>query len=151
MKAEEGTLVLLSQPEEGDCENVISWPGEYDDDGISIRALARGSDQMNYIVTVEGVRLGFLSSPLPEFTEEDEEIIGDLDVLVLPAEDPKKAQKLVEDIDPRIVIPLKMTDGKIFTDVLAACGGKEAAEVEELKLKQGSLPSETREVYVLKG
>ena len=101
-------------------------------------------------MTADNIRCGFVSSPMQEFTEADEEIIGDLDVLVVPAEDVKKVQKLVEDVDPRVVIPINTGDEKIFREVVAVCGGKEVEEVSEVKLKKSSLPTESREVYVLK-
>jgi len=143
--------VLLSSSNGKDDRHTISWPGEYDYDGIAIRAMGNGeSDQVSYIITAEGMRCGFISSPMREFTEEEEEVIGDLDVLVVPADDVKKVQKLVEEVDPRVVIPLKTSDEKVFAEVLAACGGKDAEKVSEVKLKKSGLPTESREVYVLK-
>lgn len=150
-KGDEKTQVLLSSSNGGDDKNTISWPGEYDYDGIAICALGNGdSEQVSYVVTAEGMRCGFISSPTREFTEADKEIIGDLDVLVVPADDVKKVQKFVEEIDPRVVIPLKTSDEKIFAEVLAVCGGKDAEQVSEVKLKKSGLPTESREVYVLK-
>jgi hypothetical protein len=149
--AKENVHVLLDAPEEGQTENVVSWPGEYDYGGISIKGIGHDEgNQVSYIVTTEGLRCGFFSTPLQVFTEKDEEMIGNLDVLVIPADDVKKAQKLVEGIDPPVVIPLRMKDEKTFKEVLAACGGKDAETVTEVKLKKGSLPTESREVYVLK-
>ena len=69
---------------------------------------------------------------------------------MIPAEDTKKVQKLVEEIDPRVVIPIKMKDEKIYREILAACGGKDLEEVKEVKLKKNTLPTDTREVYALK-
>lgn len=150
-KPAENTRLLFASPQNGEDSQAISWPGEYDHDGVSIRAIGKSdSVQISYIITAEGIRCGFMSSPLQEFSEAEEEAIGDLDVLVFPADDVKKAQKLLENIDPRVVIPIATGDVKSFREVLAACGGT-SEEVTEVKLKKGSLPTETREVYVLKG
>lgn len=150
-KAGEGTKVLYDSPKENGSDNEISWPGEYDYGGISIRALGKGeNDRLSYIISAEEMRCGIMGSPLPEFTEAEEEVIGDLDILVIPAEDTKKAEKIIEDIDPRVVIPLKTKDEKSYREVLAACGGKDLEEVKEVKLKKSTLPMDTREVYVLK-
>lgn len=108
------------------------------------------NDQIQYIVSAEDMRCGIMSAPLPEFTEAEEEVIGDLDILVIPAEDAKKAQKIIEDIDPRVVIPVRANDEKAYREVLAAVGGKDLEEVKEVKLKKSTLPVDTREVYVLK-
>jgi hypothetical protein len=147
----ENNYVLLDSPQEEYAEHIVSWPGEYDYGGVSIRGIGqKEGKQVSYIVTADNIRCGFVSSPMQEFTEADEEIIGDLDVLVVPAEDVKKVQKLVEDVDPRVVIPINTGDEKIFREVVAVCGGKEVEEVSEVKLKKSSLPTESREVYVLK-
>lgn len=146
----EKTWTLVADPQENGDKRMISWPGEYDYNGISIRGIGKGeNDQVSYIVTAEGIRMGFISSPMQDFTEKDEEIIGDLDILVVPADDAKKAQNLIEEIDPRVVIPVKTKDEKVFKEVIAACGGKDVETVKEVKFKKSTLPSETREVYVL--
>ena len=151
VKAGEGTRILFDTPKESDSANELSWPGEYDYNGISIRAMGKGdTDQIQYIVSVEDMRCGIMNSPLPEFTEAEEGLIGDLDILVIPAEDAKKVQKIIEDIDPRVVIPVRAKDEKAYRDVVAACGGKDLEEVKEVKLKKSTLPTDTREVYVLK-
>jgi len=143
--------LLHALPQEGDSNDQISWPGEYDFGGVTIRAMGKGeNDQVSYIITAEDMRCGFMSAPLFELTEADTEVIGDLDVLVVPAGDVKAVQKLLEEVDPRVIIPVKTGDEKSYRDVLAACGGKDLEEVKEVKLKKSTLPTETREVYVLK-
>ena len=143
--------LLHALSKEGDSNNEISWPGEYDFGGITIRAMGKGeNDQVNYVITAEDMRCGFMSAPIFELTQSDTEIIGDLDVLVIQAGDAKAVQKLLEEVDPRVVIPVKAGDEKAYREVLAACGGKDLEEVKEVKLKKSTLPTDTREVYVLK-
>lgn len=128
----------------------VSWPGEYDYGGISIRGFGRNG-HVSYIVTTEGLRCGFFSSPLGQLEDHEIEALGDLDVLVVPAEDVKKVQQIVEEVDPPVVIPIKTKDSKVFQEVVAACGGKDVETVKEVKLKKSTLPTESREVYVLEG
>lgn len=139
---------MLAEPVDARDARVISWPGEYDYGGMTIRGLGQNG-HVSYVVSMEGMRCGFLSSPLRSWNEQEIELLGDLDVLVLPAEDAKLVQTIVEEVDPPVVIPLPGKDPKVYREVLQACGAKETALVSEVKLKKSSLPTETREVYVL--
>ena len=147
-KGEAGKRFLLDKAQDQQVEGVISWPGEYDYDGISIRGVGVNGN-VSYIVTVDNLRCGFMNAPLGEWSEYEIELLGDLDVLIIPAEDVKKVQAIVEEVDPPLVIPMRTADDKIFNEVVAACGGKDTETVKEIKLKKSSLPTESREVYVL--
>jgi hypothetical protein len=150
VKASDSTRVLLDAPDDSANGNTVSWPGEYDYGGVSIRGIGqKEGTQISYVVTTESIRCGFLSSPVGEWSEADMQILGDLDVLVVPADDVKLVQKIVEEVDPPVIIPLKSKDEKIFKEVVAACGGKDVETVKEVKLKKSTLPTESREVYVL--
>ena len=148
-KLDEKTYRLLPIPEKTTFNpSVISWPGEYDRGGITIRGISHDS-QVSYVVTTEGLRCGFLSSPLHEWGEHALELLGDIDVLVLPAENTKLVQHIVEEIDPPVVIPLRGKDAKVYQEVLKVCGAKDSAPVKEVKLKKSGLPADSRVVYVL--
>lgn len=140
---------MLAESQENDESGVISWPGEYDYSGVAIRGVGHDSwKSVSYIVTIDGMRCGVLASPLEEWNDEDIELLGDLDILMVPAEDAKKVQKIIDEVDPRVVIPLKTND-KTWSEVVSACGGKGAEEVKDVKIKKSTLPTESREVYVL--
>lgn len=146
----EKKYVLLAKPELEARSSIISWPGEYDFSGMTIRGIGQEEGkQVSYVVVTEGLRCGFLSSPLQEWSEHEVELLGDLDVLVIPADDAKLVQHLVEEVDPPVVIPLPSKDAKTYQEVLKVCGAKEVAPVPEVKLKKGSLPADSRTVYVL--
>ncbi len=142
------TYHLLATPERESVPSVISWPGEYDYGGLTIRGVSHG-DHVSYIVTAEGLRCGFFSSPLHEWKDHEVETLGDLDVLVIPADDPKLVQHIVEEVDPPVVIPLRGKDPKAYQEVLKVCGAKDSAPVKEVKLKKSGLPTDTRVVHVL--
>src|SRR3989339_304390 len=88
------------------------------------------------------------SAPLLSLSDAELEWVGDIDVLVLPVDDVKIVQHLLDVVDPRVFIPLVHKDDKAFQEVLKICGavGKEA--MDEFKSK-GSLPAEGREVVIL--
>ncbi|MBI5155690.1 hypothetical protein HZA45_00290, partial [Candidatus Peregrinibacteria bacterium] len=96
---------LLVSPEEEFTEGVVSWPGEYDIAGMTVRGIGHlDGQEVSYLLDVDGVRSAFPASPLQEWKDEDIERLGDVHILVLPAENPKASQKLVEDVDPRMLI-----------------------------------------------
>jgi len=142
-------ITLLGSPEEAPQQGTISWPGEYDIQEISIRGIGHeDGGQISYAMELDDVRCAFLSSPLQEWSDYDLELLGDIDVLIIPADDPKKVQKLVDEIDPRILIPVKNGDAAVYDEVLNVCGAKGKESVTEHKVK--GLPAEGREVVVLK-
>lgn len=147
-KAAEGCIGLLSVPEEEPAKGTISWPGEYDIGGASIHGIGqKEGQQVSHVVEMDGVRCAFLSSPLQDWSDYELELLGDTDVLVVSAEKPKVLQKIVEEVDPRMVV-ITPIDGKIEAGVVAACGGEGVEPTKEFKLK-GSLPAEGRQVVVL--
>ena len=142
-------ITFLSSPEESPQKGIISWPGEYDIQDIAIRGIGHEDGaQVSFVIELDGVRCGFLSAPLVEWSDYELELLGDIDVLVIPANNPKKVQKLVDEIDPRILIPVQNGDAEAFDEILNVCGAKGQEEVTEHKVK--GLPMEGREVVVLK-
>ncbi len=150
MKGGEKSFVLLGSPQDQATASVLSWPGEYDVQGMAIRGVGqREGQQVSYVVIMDGVRLGFLSAPLGSWSEDELGALGDLDVLALPAEDAKQTVTILEEVDPRVLIPLPTKDLKTFEAVLHAAGAGDAKPQKEVKLKGGSLPQDSRAVYVL--
>lgn len=77
------------------------------------------------------------------------ELLGDIDILCLPADDAKLAQKFIDEVDPRVLIPLPTKDEATFVELLKAVGAQDKDIESEYKLK-GGLPVEGREVVILK-
>ncbi len=140
-------IVILSTPEEQSKPGVVSWHGEYKEGGVCIKIIGHdGGQQGALVVESEGVRMAFLSQPLKDWTDQQLEMVGDIDVLALPAGDVKLVQKLVDEFDPRILMILPGgTKGELGA-VQKVTSPRET--VSEFKLK-GSLPAEGREVVVL--
>ena len=145
-------LSLMAHPEKEPEEGVISWPGEYDFDGLSVRGIGHGEgDKVSFVIDVDYVRCAFLASPLEELSDHILELLGDVDALFLPADDAKIGQKIIDQLDPRAFFPLEMKDKDAYLDLLDKCGAKGKEAEKEYKIKgRSSLPAEGREVVVLK-
>ena len=140
---------LLPAPEEELKEGMVSWPGEYDYAGITVRGIGQmDGQQISYLVEVDSTRCAFPASPLQEWKDEDIEKLGDVHILVLPAENPKLSQELLEDVDPRMLILVPGVGGKIDPEVVKACGATGKEHVSDIKVK-GSFSAEGREVVVM--
>jgi hypothetical protein len=146
--AGENTFFLMGTPQETDRGDVISWPGEYDFGGITVRGIGQGEGQVSFVVIMEGIRVGFLSAPLQTWSSRETELFGDLDVLCIPSGNTKFVQDIIEEADPRVLIPVP-ADPQTYADVLRICGANEIEPVADVKLKKANLPKENREVYVL--
>ena len=143
-------ISLLGAPEEEVKPGVVSWPGEYDINGIAVRGIGHDEGQrVSYVIDDGKVRIAFLSTPLHEWEGHNLELLGDVDVLCIPADDAKIAQKLIDEVDPRVLIPLPTKDEKTFVELLKVVGAQDKEIEKEYKLK-GSLPAEGREIVILK-
>jgi len=150
-KFDEKGLTLLPKPREEAPKEVISWPGEYSLQGVAIRGVGQEEGKfVSYVLSIDGVRVGVLASPLHEWSEDELRALGNMDVLVVPADDVKRVTKIVEEVDCPVIIPLQTSDETTFKEVLKALGGDGAKAEKELKLKPGSIKAESRKVYVLK-
>lgn len=143
-------LSLLVSPQEEVTKGVISWPGEYDVGGLSVRGIGHEEGQkVSYVVDNADVRIAFISTPLHEWSDHNMELLGDIDIMCLPADDAKLAQKFIDEVDPRILVPLPTSDEKTFVELLKAIGAQDKEIEKEYKIK-GALPAEGREVVILK-
>ena len=142
-------VTLLSKPEEDPKNTVLSWPGEYDIGGVAIRGVGQQEGQhVSFVLQMDDVRVALPATPLEEWSQADIERLGDVHVLVLPAENAKVAQTLIDEIDPRALVLVAGGDGKMDPDVLKHAGAAGKEQLSEYKLK-GALPAEGREVVLL--
>jgi len=149
-KPQANEIFLLQSPEEDPQPGVISWPGEYDIDSVAVHGI--GQDEgaaVSYTVDAEDVLTAFLFSPLKEWTESQLELLGNVDVLFIPTDNPKVLQKLIDEIDPRILVLLDTGGKEKQAEALKVCGATGKEPVGQLEVKGGSLPQEGREVVVL--
>jgi L-ascorbate metabolism protein UlaG (beta-lactamase superfamily) len=171
--------ILLISHDHADHSNVkavkgkpflIDGPGEYEVKSVFIRGISgsHGSFQKKelgkitiYTLEIEGVRLCHLSDlGQKELSPEQIEAIGEVDILMVPVGgsytiDGEGAQKVVNQIEPKIVIPMhyKLSKLKVKLDgvetFLKAMGQEEIEPQSVLKIKKQGLPAETK-IVVLK-
>lgn len=154
-----------SLPEDGESF-LINGPGEYDVKGVSIFGIdsegAKGkSKNVIYTVEIEDIRvchLGKLSQK--ELTTEQLESIGNVDILMVPVGggesiESKEALKVMEQIEPKVVIPMYYKVAGLkenLEDVsgfLKSLGIKELAPVDKLTIKAKELSAEEAKIVVL--
>ncbi len=149
---------------------LIDGPGEYEAKGVRILGIQCFHDMKNgaerglntiYRFEVEDmtfVHCGDLGQK--ELTSEQLEALGDVDVLMIPVGsvytiDGKQAAKIVNQIEPKLVIPMhykipglsvKLEDASEFLKEL----GYEGSAVDKLTLKQKDLSEEHMQIIVMK-
>lgn len=148
-------------PVDGDPK-VLDWPGEFEVAGVSIESFPTDTNEgLIFMFYIDGIRVCHLSSLAHEISDELVERIGDIDVLLLPVGggdvlDGKAAQKVLEALEPRVVIPMyhAAADSKLNIDLptefLKAMGKTELDPVDKYVAKgRSALPEETMEVVLL--
>ena len=153
-------------------KKVISGPGEYEIEGVSIigipsfhddkRGAERGKNTI-YVYEMEGLRLCHLGDLGHSLNDEMVSTIGDIDVLMIPVGghytiDGQKAADVVHSIEPKVTIPMHfqvpglnpevfsdLTDEKPFINEM----GISARQEKKLSIKAGNLPEDNQEIVVL--
>ncbi|KKS66028.1 MAG: hypothetical protein UV34_C0002G0009 [Parcubacteria group bacterium GW2011_GWB1_42_6] len=150
---------------------LINGPGEYETRGIGINGIFSYHDSKEgkergvnaiYTFEVEGINICHLGD-LGEKKLADEEVekIGDVDILMIPVGgektiDAEEATEIINQIDPRIVIPMHYKipglAGNLapVEDFLKEIGAAKKEPQEKLTLKKKDLPQEDTEVVVMK-
>ncbi|MFA7308684.1 MAG: MBL fold metallo-hydrolase [Patescibacteria group bacterium] len=140
---------------------VVDAPGGYELKGVLIDGIASYADGEKGTLrgpnTIFALRLssmnilhcGMLGHTL---TADDIEEIGNVDILFISVGDEgvdaKTASKIVDQIEPRIVIPMTGDDG-VLADFIKEVG-ETAETLDTLKLEAKDLPSDGQRLVVLK-
>jgi len=149
---------------------LIQGPGEYEIKGVFIRGIPSFHDDKNgqekgqntiYTIEAEEIRfchLGDLGQK--ELTDEQLDKIGQVDVLMIPVGggytiSSAEAQKIIGQIEPRLVIPMHYAEPKLKIELddvskfLKAMGKPSVASQDKLTIKSSTLPKEGMEIAVL--
>lgn len=169
----EAEIILISHdaPEANNTEAVsgskflVTLPGEYEVAGVFVYGISaplkNGAAHNVYLIEAEGIRLVHLGALDRKLTDEEQTLIGDVDILFVPVGGgavlgADEASKLVQDIEPRVVIPmfygecdtlnLKERTPAAFLKTL---GAPHTDEGEKWKIAKSQLPEEEMKVVTI--
>lgn len=147
--------------------NVINWPGEYEIQGAAIVAIPAYTNEQKegdtatgrillYSMEVDDIRICHLAEIGQDLDEEIIGKIGDVDILMVSAATEKgltvkKLHQAVEEIDPRVVIPMNFKDDKELESLLNEFGVTEHETKERFDVKvKSELPEDKTDFVELK-
>ncbi len=149
---------------------VFDRPGEYETKGVHFRLIHSfhnpkdDEEQLENNITLinwEGIRFCHLGAQGTKLTPEQLELVGDVDILFVPVGgsshslDAKKAKEVIEQIEPRIVIPMCYAvegdeSGMDSRDAFLSVMGVNAEEsVNSFKVKRSELPEDNSKTILL--
>lgn len=123
----------------------VSGPGEFEVRGVTVRGLGAGAVTIMR-VEIDDVRVAALGRLERQLTEEEVDALGRIDVLAVPvggvdALGPVAAAKLVNAIEPAIVVPVRFRSAAV-----AGSGDYEPLDkfTKEMGLSEGSLSAQPK-------
>jgi L-ascorbate metabolism protein UlaG (beta-lactamase superfamily) len=147
---------------------IIDAPGEYEVKGVMVQGVESFHDDQNgaerganivFRIEIDGVSIAHLGDLGHVLSDEELEKLGVIDILLIPVGgkytlDAKKAVEVVNQIEPRIVIPMhyKLAESKIDLDSVEKFVkelGVEAKREEKLKMNKKDLPQEGMDLLIL--
>lgn len=149
---------------------IINEPGEYEIKEVFVQGISSSHGTYDkkdlgkntiYIIETEGIKICHLGDlGQKELIAEQLENIGDIDILMVPVGgkytiDAEAAQKVANQIEPKIIIPMHYKIEGLNIDLdnvdefLKTMGQEDLKGQEELDIKSNSLPAETK-IIVLK-
>ncbi len=148
---------------------VFNWPGEYETGGVHMKGIAtfhnakedtEQKENTVFKIEMNGIHLCHLGALGTKLTPEQLEQIGDVDILFIPVGgeesiDTKKAKEVIEQIEPRIVIPMTycVDDDQCglgpLQPFLSEMGAQNVEPLDEFTLKRSELPDDSSKIVVL--
>lgn len=105
-------------------------------------------------LTVDDLRICFLGEINSELLDEELDRLGEVDLLIIPFSEKilnsKRAKKIIEMIEPSLIIPSCWENRNALTAFIKEVGLKEKEETDKVKIKKKELSSEKTELIVLK-
>lgn len=172
--------VLISHDHEGHNNvkglsgevRIIDWPGEYEVKGLAITAqtVPHGSEGnkkepgqgLFFTIDADGMKICFLGDMGDKIDDALIESIGDVDVLMLPVGghntmNAKQAHNVIEEIEPRAIIPMHYATPGLKTELddvegflkLVGASGIEAKDKFSLS-SRSQLQEDKTEIILLK-
>lgn len=139
---------------------ILSTPGECETKGVLITAVA-GHEPGTVMLRLdaEGLSVGHLGLAKKPLTDQQLEALADVDILFVPvgnndSYDAEAAAKAVNQIEPRLVIPMAFKSdndpqAKPVNDFLKEMGVSNGGAEKKVIIKKKDLPQEETQVIVL--
>lgn len=173
LKTEDVKLI----PVEGDAK-IFDFPGEYERLGVAMRGIqawnmskkkeeevkstGKGEESKKvtvFVIEIDGIKICHLGNIGHTLTSELLEAVGSVDILLIPVGgkytiDAKKAHEIIEEIEPRVVIPMHYkVDGEKL-DIAGVEGflkeiGARVEPVEKFSVESRAKLPQDREEYVV--
>ncbi|KKP36219.1 MAG: Zn-dependent hydrolase of the beta-lactamase fold-like protein [Candidatus Peregrinibacteria bacterium GW2011_GWA2_33_10] len=145
---------------------VIDWPGEYEIKDVFLKTINLNEDnqenKMNMIFTIdfEDMKICHLSDLNQTLSDKTNEEIGTVDILFLPVGghnvlNAKKAHEVIEQIDPKIVIPMHYQINNLNAELepvenfLKEVGENTVTKIESYKISKNNLPMDKTDFIIL--
>lgn len=140
---------------------LFNGPGEYEVGDVSVKGVAAvrhiddpsaGKQTTMYKFTLGDVRIALVGNIAPKLSEEQQEYLGIVDILILPVGgggytlDATSASAVVRQLEPKIVVPIHYADKAVKYEVpqdeletfVKELGAATEEPVNKLKIKSGS-------------
>ncbi|MBD3328622.1 hypothetical protein GF340_04955 [Candidatus Peregrinibacteria bacterium] len=142
---------------------IIDWPGEYEINGILLNAyqLINGENKGFFLtLSDENLKICYMEDIGDDLNDELIESIGDVDILIIPVGGKDKmnakiAHKVMEEIEPRCVIPMmyqvdrKPADLETAEAFLKTAGAVQAEPVDKYEISGRSSLKDDKTEFVL--
>ena len=147
---DEKTVVAIFSSEQNlENKKVVDFPGEFEIAEIAVKSKFLRDENLSSIFKIENVNFGFLGDLRKIVSIEKLEFFANCEVLFLPVFadgiGKKDLKKIVEEIDPKIVI--FAGEPAEFESVAAEFGGAE--KLENLEISKTKLPADKTLFYIL--
>lgn len=151
IRSKQATILLDDNPTIDQRE--LTNPGEYEISGVEVE----GFEDKLFLFRTEDVFLLYLGKLNRQLTDKELEAVNIADIVFMPVGGtqtdvpdltvlaPDQAVKVINQLDPRIVIPMYYESMEPFR----AAEGKALEMMKELKITKANLPADERQVVVL--
>ena len=124
---------------------VIFGPGEYEIREINILG-TKETFATIYKIAMDGLSFLYISNLEEKIPEEKVEILNQVDILLLPVDEPKLASSLVSQLEPLVIIP---TNEEKVDEFLKEIRIEKAEKMDKFSVSKGELMEERR-IVILK-
>jgi len=140
--SEKADVALMSKKTEnlsGSKPILFDSPGEYEVKTCMIDAIPLGKGNCGFSVLADKIRVAYISDVTTTLTDQQLEAFASVDVLILPVigEKSEVTTKIINQVEPSIVIPHNYTDEQL--KVLSAEFGSEQETLAKFKITKKEL------------